>query len=490
MRRALLLLPLALVSPPAAAAAEGQRFAVVAVPGFDLADARSLPRPAAVGLVVPDAGPRTSEERARAALLRGSVRNSLRDGFPEGPELIELAGRAQRPLIVVGTPRGGTQPNDRRYLIAVVGRGYRGLLTSESTRIPGLVSVVDVAPTALGRTGRLRSEPHGDAVAHLREIDARIGANNRWRLPVAMTSLAIAGALAFVAPVVAAGAFAAILLGNLVLGVVGLSGAWALLLLAAPALALRRRVFLLSVGAVAAYALALALDETWVALSPLGPSQNGRFYGVSNLLETLLLVPALAGAELARRRFGWPGFGAVAALSLATVASSRLGADGGGAIVLAVGYAVLAARIAPRRRALVAAVAVAAVGLLVAADLVFGPSTHVTESLAGGPGEVARDVAERAELSFLRATANPVTAVVVAASVLVLVFVVARGRRAPLPLAVAASVVASLLVNDSPREVAVGGLAAYLAVERFTRVREQESRPYNGGTPLEGAGTP
>ena len=39
-----------------------------------------------------------------------------------------------------------------------------------------------------------------------------------------------------------------------------------------------------------------------VALSPFGPSQAGRFYGVSNLLETFLLVPALLGAALLGRR--------------------------------------------------------------------------------------------------------------------------------------------------------------------------------------------
>ena len=38
----------------------------------------------AVGLLVPDAGPRTSGARARAALERGAVRNSVLGGLPEG----------------------------------------------------------------------------------------------------------------------------------------------------------------------------------------------------------------------------------------------------------------------------------------------------------------------------------------------------------------------------------------------------------------------
>ena len=43
----------------------------------------------------------------------------------------------------------------------------------------------------------------------------------------------------------------------------------------------------------AAYLLVLGFDPESVALSPFGPSQAGRFYGVSNLLETMLLVPAV-----------------------------------------------------------------------------------------------------------------------------------------------------------------------------------------------------
>ena len=34
-----------------------------------------------------------------------------------------------------------------------------------------------------------------------------------------------------------------------------------------------------------AYLVAMGVDDRWVALSPLGPSQNARFYGISNLLE-------------------------------------------------------------------------------------------------------------------------------------------------------------------------------------------------------------
>ena len=34
-----------------------------------------------------------------------------------------------------------------RYRIAIAGGGYRGLLVSDRTRIPGLVSIYDIEPT-------------------------------------------------------------------------------------------------------------------------------------------------------------------------------------------------------------------------------------------------------------------------------------------------------------------------------------------------------
>ena len=61
--------------------AQAQAFRVV-VPGLELSDLAPLHGRAAIGLLVPGAGPRVSEASARAALTRGEVRNSLRGGFP------------------------------------------------------------------------------------------------------------------------------------------------------------------------------------------------------------------------------------------------------------------------------------------------------------------------------------------------------------------------------------------------------------------------
>lgn len=405
----------------------------------------------AVGLVVPDAGPTTSEARARASLVHGDVRNSLRGELPSGPALLRICPSARRQ---VGIPRGGEQPNDRRYITYYVfPRAPTGLLVSDSTRIPGLISIAD---PGRNRIGFMR---HTEPAEYLQALDARIDANNRWRKPALFALLGAIAVAAAAAPAAAVAAFPIALLGNLALGVVGVAGAWALVLVGAPLA--RRRLSLLSVGAIAAYAAAMAIDDTWVALSPLGPSQNSRFFGLSNVLATLMLAPALVGAALARRRFGWAGYGAVAGVTVTTVAAGGLGADGGGAVVLLAAFAVLAVVLTRRvRAALIVGAALLAVAIVA---VLVGPSTHVTEAIADPFGAFA----ERAELAWLRATADAATIAVVAVALASLAFLVVRGPRSPLSFALAAAIVVSLVVNDSPLEVAVIGLAAYLALSRW-----------------------
>ncbi len=446
---------------------------VKAVPGLDLSRLGDNVE-VFMALVVPDAGPTTSEARARASLLRGQVRNSLHSDVPEGPRLLRPCN-AVRPTLV-GIPRGGKQSNDRRYAIALAPDGRSGVLVSSSTRIPGLISIADVA-----HPERLTIRPQDAPVAYLRDLDARIRDNGRARLPAAIVVAVIGVALAFVRPRAAVLAFATAAAANLVLGVAGVSEPWLVVgvialgaLAAVPAAAELRSPLALGLALlaiVAAYLVAMAADATWVALSPLGPSQNGRFYGVSNLLETLLLVPALAAAALLFRRFGWAGLAVAGGLAIVTVAGSRFGADGGGAIVLAAGYAALGVAYARNagRGLIVAAAAAAAVVAVVALDALLGPATHVGEAVRGGPGEVASDIGDRLVVSWRRATENAVVALVVAASIAALAFIVARGPRRALPLAFAVAIAVSLLVNDSPREVSLGGLAGYLVLARFAR---------------------
>lgn len=480
--------------------AQATTFRVLVVPGFELTDLGAYETRGAVGLLVPDAGPETSAARAEAALVRGEVRNSLR-GLPEGPALISFGTAAEPlppgPAIVLGLPEGAEQPNDRRYPIAVIGAGYEGLLTSDSTRIPGLVSIADVAPTALGRDDGLGWESADKPAQALLELDRRIAANNDARFAVTIVLGALVALLAFLWPRAALLGFAAGLAVNLVLGLAGAANAWVVhggIALAVgaggPLLAFllrsRTAIGVALVAVLIAYLVALGLDGPSVALSPLGPSQNARFYGISNLLETLLLVPAFGGAALLARRFGAPAFAAVALVAFVLVAGSRFGADGGGAIVLAGGFVLLAGLLANARPRVVAVAVVAALGLaaaLVALDAATGGSSHVTRALEGGPRGLASDLADRISLSAARLAANPVVAVLVTVGIALLALLVVRTLRSEAPpadraapLALAAAVAISLVVNDSPNDVVLGGVVGYLALERGMLPRRWAAR--------------
>jgi hypothetical protein len=470
--------------------AQARDFQVVVVPDLTLADLPKLEGRGAIGLLVPGAGPETSEELARAGLERGEARNSLRGGSPAGARLLEARtgalGSAEGPAVYLGLPQGGKQANDRRYPILVVGRGYEGLLTSESTRIPGLVSIVDVAPTALG-ADELEWQPDEDAAAELDALDERIDANNSTRLWAVLLVCALLVGLALALPRAAVPAFAALLLANLLLGLAGVSAAWLVLLVLAVAVvaggpllaSVRPMPLALGRGLVvvlAAYLLALGLDGSAVALSPLGPTQNARFYGLSNLLETFLLVPALGAAAVVGSRVGRTAFAGVAVLAFVTVAGSSFGADGGGAVVFAAGFVVLALLAAPdRRRALMLAplAALAAVALVLVADLAAGTSSHVTRAVEDGPGALAGNLRDRVLLSYERITSDWYVALAVSVLFVTFVLLVARtlsrrglAEETALPLALAAAVAASLVVNDSPLDVLLVGAFAYLAADR------------------------
>jgi hypothetical protein len=443
----------------------------------------------AVGLLVPGAGPETSRDQALASLLRGEVRNSLRGGGPEGPPLIRLSAKSELPeppYILVSLPPDKTQANDKRYPVAVVGPGYRGILVSDSTRIPGLVSIADIAPTALGEDDALSSQPDSDPAATLRDLDARIDDHNDSRVPAGLLGGLILIALALLWPKAGLLGFCAALLANLALGLAEVSSFWPTLVvigLAAaaggPLLAFVLRsdlaVGLFLAGIVTAYLVALGVDGSAVALSPFGPSQNSRFYGLSNFLETMLLVPALGGAVFLWRRLGWLAFTGLALLSFVTVAGNRFGADGGGAIVLAVAFtllAILLAGLRGRRLAIAVGTAVAVAAGLLVLDAVTGPESHVSRALDSGPSGLAADLRDRVELSWDRIADQADIAAVVAVCLPVLVILVVRlvrsdaplERRA-LPLAYAAALATSLVVNDSPNDVLTAGLVGYVVVE-------------------------
>ena len=264
------------------AAAPAQAGVRVVAP-FDPADYADR---AAVGLLVPGAGPTVTREAALAALLRGKLEHGLLGGIAPGENRIEL-GAPGGPEILVSLPPPGRTDNDVRYPIALLGE--RGLLTSDSTRIDGLVSVTDVA------TGRLRVVPNDDPAQALEELDHRIERNSDWRLPLTIALAALLIALALVRPQLRAA------------GAPRRAGRESL---AEPAARRRRR----RRRAAAAARLGLRGDPRSPTSSRWGstprrsrsrrsaPRSPGRFYGINNLLETMLLAPALARCRAARAR--------------------------------------------------------------------------------------------------------------------------------------------------------------------------------------------
>jgi mono/diheme cytochrome c family protein len=449
MRIVLVLLALAVTAPAEAG--------VRVVAPFDPADYADR---AAIGLLVPGAGPMVTRESALAALVRGKLEHDLLGGIPPGEPLIEL-GAATGPEILVSLPPRGRTENDRRYPIALL--GARGLLTSDSTRIDGLVSVTDVA------TGRLRAVPNDDPVEALQTLDQRIERNDELRLPLTIALAALLVGLALVRPQLAPRAILVVLAANLWLDPA--------IAIAAGVAAVALPLGLACAAILAAYLVSMGLDAETVALSPFGPSQSGRFYGINNLLETMLLVPSLLGAAL----LGRAGV-AVGALAFVTIGGARFGADGGGIVVLAGAYLVLVLRLRDRRptpqlAAAVVAGAVALALLLLAVDAATGGSSHVTDAVGDGPFALAGDIADRIELSVRRTTASLGATVVVLGSLVTLFLVALRSRRDAVLDAFLVALVVSLVVNDTPADVLGIGAAIAVALARHPPLRGALSSP-------------
>jgi mono/diheme cytochrome c family protein len=438
MRIALVLFALVVAAPAEAG--------VRVVAPFDPADYADR---AAVGLLVPGAGPTVTRQAALAALVRGKLEHDLLGGIAPGKTLIEL-GAAAGPEILVSLPPPGRSENDTRYPIALL--GARGLLTSDSTRIDGLVSITDIA------TGRLRVIPNDDPVKAIETLDDRIDRNDRLRLPLTIALAALLIGLALVRPQLALRAVLVALAANLWLEPT--------IAVAAGVAAIALPLGLACTAILVAYLVSMGLDPATVALSPFGPSQSGRFYGVNNLLETMLLMPSLVGAAL----LGRAGV-IVGALAFVTIGGARFGADGGGIVVLAAAYLVLYLRLRDRRPtvqlgAAVAAGAVALALLLLAVDAATGGSSHVTDAVGDGPFALAGDIADRVELSVRRTAASLGATVVVLGSLATLVVVALRARRDAVLDAFLVGLAVSLVVNDTPGDVLGMGAAIAIALAR------------------------
>ena len=447
----------------------------------------------AVGSMVPASGSTVSRATAVASLTRGKLENALLGGKPKGKPLITLGGPPAPVTIYVALPPPGKHHNLDRYPIAIIGGGYRGLLLSSSTHVPGLASIADVAPTvrSLERDEKpiLTSRSARNAPSELERMNARLNAAHFARkrstrvligLVFGFAALAWllrsplfgrASLLAVPAMVLASTIASALHVEH---GIPWWSGAIALALTVPLALVTRdpRALAAALAGLLTAYAVFLGVSPSTVSLAALGPHPEGggRFFGLTNQVETLLLGPTLALGALVEL----PLLVLVALASLVVVGWSRLGADGGGLMVYAAGFATLAllgfrGRVTVARAALAAA-AVIAVGLaLVGLDALTGGSSHVTHAVGGGPGRVLSDLGHRLHLSWrgiVNKSDHLVIAVVSLVTLVVLAFLRPRSRTLD---ALLVGLAVSLAVNDSGFDILRFGALVAIAVFTWSR---------------------
>ncbi len=452
---------------------------------------RDFARHGAVGLLVPGAGPTTNRRQALAQLVRGRQMNAHLGGVPTGPVLLSTnvaTGTPSQARLIVITlpPRGAPIANDHRYYVAVLGGGFHGLLVSKTTKIPGLISIVDIAPTALGHLrGSLSSTPSAHAIGTLRSLDAQIHANNRLKLAALIVIACFALLLAVVRPRAALTIVPAALLTNVVLGMTHVTNEVTIMAAVvvgsvAGGLLLERlcrsdwHLLGLFLVVLFVHAYLLVRQPEWLAVTPLGPTQNSRFWGIGNQLETLLLAPILAGAAIAGRRFGVLGFTLFGVLGLVLMTDNRLGSDGGGAIVLGVALAYLGARtfrFGVRGFALLLAAAAALVLKIVSSNLAAAGPNHLRSAFGNGLSGIWAVARDRVPLSYVPALDNWTVVMPLAiwfvVSFAVALYVARRRSTRDLVLTLGVAIVTSLLVNDSAMYELTGGVAVIGSIFRF-----------------------
>jgi hypothetical protein len=436
----------------------------------------------AAGLLVPGRGPAFSREEALAAL--GKI----------------PPARCPCPYtIFVSLPRPGEHGYEGLEWLSISGPGYRAgaMLVSDRTRIPGLVSIFDLKPTveALdhGEKPPVTAKPVDDVLPRLERLGKRLDAAHETREPAALalvgaivlfallglrtrsTLLARAALLAAPVALTSALALSALEVTEPWIVVASLAAITVVGALVLAAMTARQPMLAVALFAIfPLYLLVLSWSTETSSFAAIGarPENGGRFYGFQNQVETLLLVPGLLGAALAGRRLFIP----VALLVLVTVGASFAGADGGGVLVFAAGYLFLWLRLrdvplTARNLVLAGAVVVGVAVALVGIDAALGGSSHVTRALGGGPVNVLGDMAHRLRLSAGGLVSSRDSALIIAASLPVFTWVASRRPRFATVDAVLVAVAVSLLVNDSPRDVAGIGALSCAALRIWKDVR-------------------
>jgi hypothetical protein len=406
-------------------------------------------------------------------------------------------GQCPCPITIYVTLPRERVHNVRRYRVAIVGGGYHGLLLSDRTKVPGLVSLYDLEPTVKaldrGEQPPLTSRPDTNVQDTLQRLDRRLTEAHGSRGPAAYVVFGLVALFTLLAfglrsefwgrtallagPVALAAALALSALEIARPRSVGLS-LFVLVVLVSPALAAVTRSRLALAAALlavfAVYAGVLAFSTETSSLAALGPHPDGgvRFYGISNQVETLLLVPALLGGAL----LGVGLLPLVAVCVLVVIGASGLGADGGGVLVFAVGYLFLWLRLRGvaltlRNLVLAGAAAIGAGLLLVGLDAAVGGSSHVTRTLGDGPSALAGELAHRWRVSLDGYVATWQATAIITFSLLVLFWIAMRRPRFEAVDAVLVALAVSLLVNDSPRDVVAYGALSCAALRFWEETR-------------------
>jgi hypothetical protein len=491
--------------------AAGGRIAYAGVEGLTHDEAAAAAdRSGRVGTVSlgPRAGFRTRLER----LLHTHALVVARLPAGSGPDLVSKIEGDPVVIVVRAPPAKGLAllPTG----VTIPPQASEGLLTSRSTRRPGMVTVTDYAPTILrvlglsvpdemeGRTITTTEGSAEDAQSladRLAHIKGRRGAALRFALGAWLIALAVLAAAGRGRRGLRLGLLAALWLPGvaLVTGAIDpsrsvetvvLAGGSLLLALVTDRLAGWPRAPAVPAAVVlVAHAVDLVAGSPLIVRSLAGPNPGfgARFYGIGNELEAILAATVLlgAGAFLAGRRGrAVPvGFALACAAAALFVGAGRLGADVGGVITIGAGAAAAVLASLPggvtRRAVAVALVTpVLAVGALAAIDLVSGGDAHLTRSVldADSPGELV-DVAERRfDISWDSLTQGT-TPLSVGLFALALGFGIARRRELFAPLegdrafaagmwgTLAATVVGALANDSGPTIFLVGGAALVLA---------------------------
>lgn len=405
---------------------------------------------------------------------------------------------------------------------AVVGRGFRGWLSSPATRIEGFVAATDMTATILDRLGlpmppemnggvlESGGEQDPGALIELRERLEEKGGRRGSVIGLSVLTWCVLAALGAALTGGTARRTIVALLGlaivylpvvQLLTGPLSPSTGLELLILAlgAPLLAAVTLTAARGWGAlvlacavtVGAFVFDLIAGLDLIPLSILGPNvvAGGRFFGVNNEVEAIVgaLLPIGIGAFLAtlpRTRDG--GTAAVASFLFAglavgaVLAIGRLGADVGAAIVLPAGAAGASAVAARSRRGVlfVLLAPIAGLAALAAADTLLGGGAHFTSTVldADGVGEVL-EVLKRKLVLAAKSFVRPSNLVMLPIAIALIVAAALHrravrewlGERAAVAGFVGAAVATAIgtATNDSAAAVLVFGTACIAAAVAF-----------------------